>query len=78
MRTILKMRTMLIINGLMTETQMITTSTMTNHLKRKKKEEEEEVDEGKAKMVKARGEGRSTGLLPKRVGIPQGREATQR
>ena len=77
MRTILKMRTMLMINVLMTETQMITTSTMTNHLKRKKKEEEEEVDEGKTKMVKARGEGRSTGLLPKHVGIPQGGGATQ-
>ena len=78
MRTMLKMRTMLMINELMMETQMITKLMMTNHLNRKKKEEEEKVDDGKTKMVKARGEGRSTGLLPKHVGIPQGSGATQR
>ena len=57
---------------------MMMKSMMPNHLKRKKKEEEEELDEGKAKMVKTRGKGRSTGLLPKRAGIPQGGGATQR
>ena len=56
---------------------MIMKSTMTNHLNRKKKEEEEEVKEGKTKMLKAGGEARSTGLQPKKIGVPQGREATQ-
>ena len=78
MRTMLKIRTMWIINVLMMGAQMIMKWTMTNHLNRKKKEEEEEVDEWKAKMVKTWGEGRSTGLQPKHVGIPQGGGATQR
>ena len=67
MRTMLKMK----INVLMMETQM------TNHLNRKKKDKEEEVEKRKTKMVKAGGEGRSTRLLPKHIGIPQGGEATQ-
>ena len=71
------MRTMLIINVLIMETQMITKFMTNNHLNRKKKEEEEEVDDGKTKMVKARGEDRSTCLLPKHVGIPQRGGATQ-
>ena len=50
---------------------------MTNHLNRKKTDEEEEVKERKAKMLKARGEARSTGLQPKKIGVPQGRVATQ-
>ena len=50
---------------------------MTNHLNRKKKEEEEEVKEGKTEVFKTRGEARSTGLQPKKIGVPQGRVATQ-
>ena len=56
---------------------MIMKSMMMNHLNRKKKDKEEELEERKTKMVKAGGEGRSTRLLPKHIGIPQGGEATQ-
>ena len=70
MMKMLKMKIMLILG-----TQM--KSMMTNHLNRKKKEEEEEVEERKAKMLKAGGEARSTGLVPKQIGVPQRREATQ-
>ena len=56
---------------------MMMQSMMSNHLNRKKTDEEEEVDERKAKMLKARGEARSTGLQPKKIGLPQGRVATQ-
>ena len=73
MRTMLKMK----INVLMMETQMIMKSMMTNHLNRKKKDKEEEMEKRKTKMVKAGGEGRSLGLLPNHIGIPQGGEATQ-
>ena len=38
---------------------------------------EEEVDERKTEVFKTRGEARSTGLQPKKIGLPQGREATQ-
>ena len=58
-------------------TQLIMKSLMTDNLDRKKKEEEEEVKEGKTKMLKAGGEARSTGLVPKKIGVPEGREATQ-
>ena len=62
---------------LIMETQMIMKSMMTNHLNRKKTDEEEEVKEGKTEVFKTRGEARSTGLQPKKIGVPQGRVATQ-
>ena len=58
-------------------TQLIMKSLMTDNLNRKKKEEEEEVKEGKTKMLKTGCEARSTGLVPKKIGVPEGREATQ-
>ena len=76
MRKMLKMKTMLM-NVLIMETQMLMKSMMTNHLNRKKKEEEEEVKEGKTKMLKTGCEARSTWLVPKKIGVPEGREATQ-